>query len=140
SFQIVGIVPTGDDVVSIRYGEWGVETDLHIEKELDWHSHFTWFEILGGYRRYQGLPSDQLRAQIIWGYYLFPQLKIIGECNVTYSLSLHEKKFQGPVLILPQNYRLIQTQIKLVWNFSDYGSAFIGSTQNLYGKNVGTEI
>ena len=140
SFQIIGIIPTGDAITSVRYGEWGIESDLHCQKNFTLYERFAWFEVLAGYRYYHGSPSDQLRGQIIGGYYLLPSLKLICEAAVDYSLSLKDDRFEGPVLIMPMNYRLLQTREQLVWDVSEWVSVYIGSSQNLYGRNIGAEI
>ena len=138
SSRVLVIVPTGPKKTTIRYGEAGVEFDIHYQRDLCILNRSAWFEVMGGYRAYSGFPSDQIRGHAVFGYQPFSNFTFIGELQLDYGVYNGENTFHGPILYLAPQYRLLTGQVQCVYNILECLSIFAGYSQNLWGENIGT--
>lgn len=138
SLRAIGIIPTGESIQTVRYGRFGVELDLHCQKHFTIWDRCGWFELMGGYRYYNGFPSDQIKLNGVIGYQLFSRLRLLGAFYLDYGLFNGHAKFCGPILTLPPRFRLLTTKFYGVITITQWAEVFAGSFQNIWGENIGT--
>ncbi len=138
AMRILGIFPVGAKKRSVSYGEYGAEIDLHCQRSFSFFDRCGWYELLAGYRFYKGAPSDQIRADAVVGYQLLSRLRIISGLYLEYGIFNGSKKFQGPVILLNNNYRLLKAQVQAVITIKPFLSGAVGYFQHIWGCNVGT--
>lgn len=92
-----------------------------------------------GYRKYEGFPSDQLRAQAMVNFFLFSRLQITGSSHLEYGLFNGSSRTDESLFLLNPNYRLLRSQIDVVLCLYKGASIFVGYHRHLWGRNVGTE-
>jgi hypothetical protein len=138
SSRLIAIVPVGKKKTTVRYGEWGVEADLHCQRNFTFHNRSGWYELLAGYRYYGGFPSDQVKISIVAGYQPFPLLKVIGRLYLNWGVLNGKEERHGPVLTLPPRYRLLTSELHVVFCLAKWISGFAGFFQHLWGENIGT--
>lgn len=138
SFQCITVIPAGESLTTIRYGEWGLETDLHAQRNFFLFGNCGWIELLMGYRFYQNNPSDRLISQFVVGQYMTPDLTLVGECLLDYCFKIHKHHSEGPLLFLPLDYRLLKLQAQIIWKATCSINLFLGGSLNLWGQNIGT--
>lgn len=138
SFRVIGIIPVEEQKIGITYGRYGVEFDLHCQREFTFQNRCGWYELMAGYRYYNGFPSDVLKVNGVIGYQLFPRLRVMGAAYLDYGLFNGREKFVGPVLTLAPQYRLLEIKLYAVFTLTRFCDLFAGGFQHVWGENVGT--
>ena len=138
AWRLIGVIPVGERKTTVRYGEWGVELDLHAQHDFCFQNRWGWYEVLAGYRYYHGFPSDQLKFYAVAGYQLLSRLTAIGGLYFDYGVYNSSKGSHGPVLTLPPRYRLLKAELHGVFCVAQYVSIFAGGFQHLWGEHIGT--
>lgn len=138
SSRVIAIIPTGKEKTTLRYARFGVELDLHGQKEFTIGNYWGWVEFLGGYRFYSGFPSDQIRFKAAAGIQLLSHLKIVGRLFLDYGLFNGHKNYNGPVLTLAPRYRLFKAELYGVIHVARFMHLYAGGFQHIWGENIGT--
>lgn len=138
SSRLLGIIPSGEKKTSVRYGRFGAELDLHVQRNFLLAKRSGWCEFLAGYRYYNGFASDQIKFTAIAGYQLFSRLRLVGSTYLNYGLFNRHERFKGPILTLSPSYRLLKMKFHLVFTVTKHSEVFVGYTQHVWGQNIGT--
>jgi hypothetical protein len=137
--QVIAILPSKTVFQpAVRYGRFGGEFALHYRKVLCIQEQRCWFELKGGYRTYQGFPSDQLRAYLRVAYNPYKPVDLIASSYLEYGVFNGNRKINQSLVAFSANYRLLRIQLEAVAYFLDRFSVAGGYFWHVWGENVGT--
>src|SRR5262249_47998950 len=122
---------------SIRYGKGGVEVDLLYSSRFQFRQRSGWYDLLLGYRHYQGFPSDQIRSSGAIGYIFSSYIQTIATLELDYvGFNGKAEKNLNNIVFHP-NYRLLTGKLEAVIRLFSPFSVSLGGYQHLWGQNVG---
>ncbi len=136
--QVLGVIPAGGETHALRYGCFGIEGDLLYLSSFNLKNHFVEFCVRGGYRAYQGFPSDQLRFDFGFVYQIYSFWFIRGDSRLEYGLFNGKRKEHFNQIAFNPNFRLLSIELELVLQPRSWISFNAGFFEHLWGENVGT--
>jgi hypothetical protein len=133
---VTGVIPTGNEKPSLRYGQWGIEAGGL------WCADFCKgngsYQIQLGYRSYSGFPSDQVRASLGALYWAASRLCLQSSLNLEYGVFNGKRKENLNIILFNPNYRLLKFQAGVQVCLTSWFSGEIGFFKHVWGENVGT--
>lgn len=137
SAEVVGIIPVGNRKSSIRYGRWGVQANVLYSKYFCICTKTAWYDLLLGYRYYDGFVSDQLRASTAVGTFITDSLQLIASSQLEWGLSKGRSSLYDNNVVFNPMYRLVRVKLEANWRLYKYISLSGGGYWHAYGRNVG---
>lgn len=143
AMQFIVIIPSNSEFKpALRYGRFGGEGALSYRHLFYIRNRRGWLDLRGGYRTYQGFPSDQLRAQARIGYtvYMNGYLKFDLEASsdLEYGVFNGQRHFNQSLIAFASNYRLLKVQVETVIYVCERYAFSLGYDWHAWGVNVGT--
>lgn len=132
---LTAIIPCGDYVPTLRYGRWGGQYSLIYSWACD--SFPVSMEIEGGYRYYQGFPSDQIRGRIALDYVPIEKITLSLYGETEYGVFNGKRKIHESFIRYNPNYRLVKAGGECSYNVFRGWDIALGGYAHLWGENVG---
>lgn len=137
--ELVGIIPIETQHKSgLRYGRYGVEINMIATKGFSLLQRCGWCDFRLGYRTYEGFPSDQIRADVVGTFELFPRTRLVLGGYLEYGLFNGHSVTDQSLFCLHSNYRLFKGRAELQFDIYKGAGIFVGYQHNIWGNNVGT--
>lgn len=131
--QGVLIIPSGREKEMIRYGCWGGEFDFLYTYPI----RFCRIETSLGFRGYGGGPSDLVRGVVRAHFFAYKALNFRLAAELDYGLFNGKKGRHPNALLYNPNYRLLNLEGILYYNFWRGCCLNGGGFYHVWGENIG---
>lgn len=140
SAELVAIIPPEEEhSPGLRYGCWGGEINLLMSNGFYLANTRGAYDLRLGYRTYDGDPSDQILADAVGRFMIFPRVCLLAGLNLQYGLlNGHPTRSQQSLFCFFPNYRLLNGKVEVMFNVFKGASIFAGYQRHIWGRNVGT--
>lgn len=137
SSRLTAIIPSGPKKTNLRYGRFGGEFDFIYSNLFCYFNRPGYYNILLGYRGYQGFPSDQIRNIFNVGFSPTKWLVLNLESRLEYGLFNGKKDKNRNTILFNSNYRLLKLKIETIFFVHRFTSLVASYYRHVWGENVG---